>query len=426
VPTKKQGAASTNKHENAPFARLTQILAILVGTWVLLREKHEQRRKKRRERLSERSGEEKQTSALKVVASSLIVPALLALLVYAVITSSEAMAIGLLTAASAFAAGALVGFLFGIPRTVAQNAGTGAAANDGIPKSLYSPNTNLEQISDWLTKILVGVGLVQLGQIGGGIDDLAAGIEGGLGPNGHAVAVMLMISFAIAGFLSSYMYTRLRLQNALEPLREALKKQEEDLTNALPLVRAQLDPSGETDPTVADLSKALHDASSGIRDEAFYLARNQRRANWRGKEPHEEKRLVDLVIPVFEALVGLDEKKKYHRNHAELGYALKDRESPTDDDYEQARVNLTEAIRRRGDRLRSRFPLYEFNRAFSSIELKLADLDQICEDLKVAAETKVGLKAIRETREVKYWLRRNKSAPCAADLLKKIPPPKKR
>ena len=60
-------------------------------------------------------------------------------------------------AGAAAVVGGVVGFLFGIPLTSKQRA---AAAND----SQYEPNTNLEQVSDWLTKIIVGVGLVQLGR----------------------------------------------------------------------------------------------------------------------------------------------------------------------------------------------------------------------------------------------------------------------
>jgi glucosamine-6-phosphate deaminase len=47
--------------------------------------------------------------------------------------------------------------LFGIPRSLAGPEG----AEDKAAAGAYRPNTNLEQISDWLTKILVGVGLVQ-------------------------------------------------------------------------------------------------------------------------------------------------------------------------------------------------------------------------------------------------------------------------
>ncbi len=67
----------------------------------------------------------------------------------------------LLVAATAMASGALLGFLFGIPRSL--QADRDATREDSAP---LSQNTNLEQISDWLTKILVGVGLVQFGAIG--------------------------------------------------------------------------------------------------------------------------------------------------------------------------------------------------------------------------------------------------------------------
>lgn len=70
----------------------------------------------------------------------------------------QVAAFGLLLALASVMVGVLVGFLFGIPRAL-QNAGTGGAEAGW---GRYSTNTNLEQISDWLTKILVGVGLVEL------------------------------------------------------------------------------------------------------------------------------------------------------------------------------------------------------------------------------------------------------------------------
>lgn len=374
----------------------------------------------REDRDAEQREEARQNGTIKVVGGVLAAPALVGLVLYFAADNHglEVLAVGLLTAAAAFAAGALLGFLFGIPRFLAQQGATAVpGATDG---PTYAPNTNLEQISDWLTKILVGVGLVQLGQIGHAISILGNGVEEGLGENTHSIAIMLMVSFSIVGFLSSYLFTRLRLQKVLEPFKAALKKQEEDLTTALPLVRAQLDPSGEKDPTLMELIKALYKASSGIRDEAFYLARNQRRANWRGAAPKEDKHLVDLVIPVFEALVGLDTDKKFHRNCGELGYALKDRWSPSEDDYKAAVKNLTEAIKRR-DRdplMRGRYPLYEFNRAFCNIKLdrrfaegKPAEPElaaQIKQDLDVTQASSEGASAIvAESSTLDPWLSLN-------------------
>ena len=203
----------------------------------------------REERDAERLEEARQNGTIKVVGGVLAVPALLGLVLYFAAGNHglEVLAVGLLAAAAAFASGALLGFLFGIPRFLSQQGPAATPGATGGPT--YAPNTNLEQISDWLTKILVGVGLVQLGQIGHAISVLGKGVEEGLGNNTHSIAIMLLVSFSIVGFLSSYLFTRLRLQSVMEPFKAALKKQEHDLTTALPLVRAQLDPSAEKDPT---------------------------------------------------------------------------------------------------------------------------------------------------------------------------------
>src|SRR5258708_423417 len=76
--------------------------------------------------------------------------------------------------------GALLGFIFGIPRVPRsaasaapqpQPAGgaTGAASTSAPPQDdrRLTTNTNLEDISDWLTKILVGAGLAQLAVLPG-------------------------------------------------------------------------------------------------------------------------------------------------------------------------------------------------------------------------------------------------------------------
>ena len=63
--------------------------------------------------------------------------------------------------------GGLPGFLFGVPRTATAiyDMGHGAASSNSEPTVTPGrtlPNTNLEQVSDWLTKVLVGVTLGQL------------------------------------------------------------------------------------------------------------------------------------------------------------------------------------------------------------------------------------------------------------------------
>jgi hypothetical protein len=136
----------------------------------------------------------------------------------------------LLWALECLAAGAAVGFLFGIPKILQGNtlavggvadASAGASASTvttpAPAKSLYQQrvNTNLEEISDWLTKIIVGLGLINLAKIPLKLQSLADLLAGEMHPpNQRAFALSLIIYFAITGFLYGYLFTRLFLQRA--------------------------------------------------------------------------------------------------------------------------------------------------------------------------------------------------------------------
>ena len=77
----------------------------------------------------------------------------------------------------------------------------------------FVPNTNLEQISDWLTKIIVGVGLVQLSTLPGKLRALAGYFATAFGAEAVAPSVVLAIQgyFGIFGFLLGYLWARLYL-----------------------------------------------------------------------------------------------------------------------------------------------------------------------------------------------------------------------
>lgn len=112
---------------------------------------------------------------------------------------------GSAVASAAFAVGGILGFLFGIPR-----------APSGKPDGTFQHNTNLEQISDWLTKALVGAGLTQLQPIWGGVRSGARMVaEGSGGVLGEASAISIMILYGVAGFLAGYLFTALFLGQAL-------------------------------------------------------------------------------------------------------------------------------------------------------------------------------------------------------------------
>lgn len=169
---------------------------------------------------------------------------IVALVIYALTSKSwvvfaSTLGIGLLVAASALVIGGLLGFLFGIPRTLQQSVSTAAnnnsaAANAGAAKTNgnngerteFQANTNLEQISDWLTKILVGVGLTQVAAIGLKFERLSTSVSLALGDTSgnRSFALALIIFPLILGFLFSYLWTRLYLPGAFRQAELATLK----------------------------------------------------------------------------------------------------------------------------------------------------------------------------------------------------------
>ena len=75
-------------------------------------------------------------------------------------------------------------------------------------------NTNLDDVSDWLTKIVVGVGLVELRKIPGLLLRLAGMIAGELGSNQVPFIIAVIVYFTIVGFMSGYLTTRMFVQRA--------------------------------------------------------------------------------------------------------------------------------------------------------------------------------------------------------------------
>ena len=131
------------------------------------------------------------------------------------------LASSLMLAAAAVAVGGLFGFLFGVPRAAAG----GDAATADVRSRGYRANTNLEQISDWLTKILVGVGLTQLASLRSAGAALLRGVSPALGggPDTQAFAGALLTSCALLGFLAGWLITRLQLAPALSAADRALE-----------------------------------------------------------------------------------------------------------------------------------------------------------------------------------------------------------
>jgi hypothetical protein len=148
-------------------------------------------------------------------------------------------AIALMAALASLGVGCSLGFLFGIPKTVRGDSSvkSNSSADTGSSAKLQD-NTNLEEISDWLTKILVGATLVQFNNLKTALRHLAQMLATGMqDPTAEPFALFLFIYFGIVGFLAGYLYTRLYLPGALSRAAkvelEKVQDQLEQITNML-------------------------------------------------------------------------------------------------------------------------------------------------------------------------------------------------
>jgi len=139
----------------------------------------------------------------------------------------------LVVAAALFVSGCILGFLFGIPKVVKDSVNSSVTS--------FSDNANLEEISDWLTKIIVGLTLVQFNQIKKMLNEAAEHINVTFRSEGFDFFVLgyaVIIFYIAAGFLISYFWTRTNytyilakgkkdIQN-LEKKIDLLKKENEE------------------------------------------------------------------------------------------------------------------------------------------------------------------------------------------------------
>jgi hypothetical protein len=123
-------------------------------------------------------------------------------------------------------AGGVLGFIFGIPRSRGGDptpSSSGAIAGQLNHRS--RTNTNLEQISDWLTRILVGATLASLAAL----PDFFSRIIQFLDLNGYAdlpgqgtMAVFIAMYFLALGFYWSYLETRTYITSLFDTYQEEI------------------------------------------------------------------------------------------------------------------------------------------------------------------------------------------------------------
>lgn len=119
---------------------------------------------------------------------------------------------GTITACCGALSGGVLGLLFGLPTThrPATTGGSGESGQGSDGGSGYDESTSLEQVADWLTKIIVGLTLTQYPAwiahfeiLAGNITNMMLGQSANPAPGG-----VLIVTYTIIGFVVSYLWMR--------------------------------------------------------------------------------------------------------------------------------------------------------------------------------------------------------------------------
>lgn len=164
-----------------------------------------------------------------------------------------AFGVGCLIFLAAAAVGGGLGFLFAVPRVLSEGgasadpdrgdkaAGESPAGDDGetrvqsararFQRRMLRSNTNLERISDWLTTMLVGVGLSQINNVPGSLVAFSQFLGGlslcksGCETTNQVLATVgpMVLVFGLGvGFLFFYLYTRLVIVTMLNAVEQVI------------------------------------------------------------------------------------------------------------------------------------------------------------------------------------------------------------
>jgi|GEM_PF-5238034 tetratricopeptide (TPR) repeat protein len=198
----------------------------------------------------------KDTNLLALVAAILIVAGA----IFSALAAWSAWSGALLLSFAFFGVSLLFGFLFGIPKSVSASATSESTkVTAEVPLAI---NTNLEQISDWLTKIIVGIGLVQLKQLPAYVNQLVTYVSPLLvnTTDSKSLCVNIFMYFTSVGFLSGWVGTRI----FLSPL---IGTADQKIRGGLPEA-AKRDLASEMGAPIVNVEKRLPPETSGTADAA--------------------------------------------------------------------------------------------------------------------------------------------------------------
>jgi len=200
-------------------------------------------------------------------------------------------------------------------------------------------------------------------------------------PPADNLALLKTVALALVGGYGGRALVEKVLADQLKQLADRVDEAEEQGkidSRATQLVEQHLDEDvAATQVSEEELRQKVAGASLTARQAIFEKTRLFR------KDAFPDRRdLLPRVVPVLEGLIAADTEKQFHRNHGQLGYALKDMEPP---DLKRAETQFATAIKIRDQRGVKGYPVYEYSRAECLIRLD-APVDEILAALQPALD----------------------------------------
>jgi tetratricopeptide (TPR) repeat protein len=142
------------------------------------------------------------------------------------------------------AVGTVVGFLFGLPRSIETDgkvnpnstapATTSSTSQPSSFVRFLQTNNNLQKVSDWLTTVITGLTLTLLLKIPGYIAGFGVFLKSALGGlhDGIAIGAGMLLYFPSTGFAAGYLITRLVLTGEFDRTERALAEGDKSQVSA--------------------------------------------------------------------------------------------------------------------------------------------------------------------------------------------------
>lgn len=210
--------------------------------------------------------------------------------------------------------GAFLGFIFGIPRTNdkkdrddsnEQNNNDSNRSSGKTVQPFFEHNKNLEEISDWITKIIVGVSLIELKTIQVYIVKIANKLAEGLGSHqsSFVFSISVLAFFFVGGFFLGFLWSRIFLPKIfLSSYIEGLQEQTWTLEDKVKVQDEKIEEQ-----------KSLEEKKAIIRNKVFELSANAKPENLKDFNPYDfdQEHLQDIIDKVISTFNITEASKLY-------------------------------------------------------------------------------------------------------------------